>query len=147
MLAQITVILSLNFPGRVQTFLSPSLASALCQISDVFAWFLKLYLLIFLQSIRPYLMNGLLFANGFNSIAINKAKTDVADDIVRFHTRAFDEEVERVIVSFCYTDQIVLTESAVRNGVDSNYHSEEFTLKVGDSESLEILRRKMNFFL
>ena len=44
-------------------------------------------------------MNGLLFANGFNSIAINKAKTDVADDIVRFHTRAFDEEVERVKVS------------------------------------------------
>jgi len=52
-------------------------------------------------------MNGLLFANGFNSIAINKAKTDVADDIVRFHTRAFDEEVERVVVSsFCGYKQV-----------------------------------------
>ncbi|CAK8687161.1 unnamed protein product [Clavelina lepadiformis] len=50
-----------------------------------------------IESVRPYIMNGLLFANGFNSIVINKAKTDVADDIVRFHTRAFAEEVDRVI--------------------------------------------------
>nr|CAB3264740.1 cGMP-specific 3',5'-cyclic phosphodiesterase-like [Phallusia mammillata] len=49
-----------------------------------------------IESIRPYLMNGLLFANGFNSITINKAKTDVSDEIVRFHTRCTENEFERV---------------------------------------------------
>jgi len=52
----------------------------------------------FFQSIRPFLMNGLLFANGFNSICIDKAKTDVADEIVRFQTRAQQEELDRIKV-------------------------------------------------
>jgi len=43
-------------------------------------------------------MNGLLFANGFNSICIDKAKTDVADEIVRFQTRAQQEELDRIKV-------------------------------------------------
>uniref|UniRef100_H2ZJ28 Phosphodiesterase n=1 Tax=Ciona savignyi TaxID=51511 RepID=H2ZJ28_CIOSA len=48
-------------------------------------------------SVRPYIMNGLLFANGFNSIVINKAKTDVAEDTVRFHIRPWQDEVDRVV--------------------------------------------------
>uniref|UniRef100_H2XQX1 Phosphodiesterase n=1 Tax=Ciona intestinalis TaxID=7719 RepID=H2XQX1_CIOIN len=52
-----------------------------------------------IQSVRPYIMNGLLFANGFNSIVINKAKTDVAEDTVRFHIRPWQDEVDRVVVS------------------------------------------------
>nr|XP_018671265.1 cGMP-specific 3',5'-cyclic phosphodiesterase isoform X2 [Ciona intestinalis] len=50
-----------------------------------------------IQSVRPYIMNGLLFANGFNSIVINKAKTDVAEDTVRFHIRPWQDEVDRVV--------------------------------------------------
>lgn len=49
-----------------------------------------------LESIKPYILNGLLYANGFNSILIDKAKKDVAEEIVKFHTRATEQELERI---------------------------------------------------
>ncbi|XP_039251444.1 cGMP-specific 3',5'-cyclic phosphodiesterase-like [Styela clava] len=51
-----------------------------------------------LETIRPYIVNGLLYANGFNSIRLNKAKEEVSEEIVRFNIRADENDVDKLKV-------------------------------------------------